>query len=289
MHSMRSIAEKAGVAPATLLRLARRLGLDDYGDLRGICRDRVRDNTRSVPFSHRGRALQARDGAGQGGGFAPDLFIAETRNLEPTLGGDVDDRLDTAVSLLIEARRVLLVARRTCYPVGCCFHYAYSLFRPNGALLEDRAGSFAPELLDIAPADVLLAVSFEPYSTETITAVELAHAAGAPIIAITDVGFSPLARVAEVSFIVGNGSPTFLQSIVVATALVQALATKVFIRAGQEAAMALEKKEALLRARGAYRDGRAARRSTQRLNPRSARADDARAPAAQDGRMTNGR
>ncbi len=289
MHSMRRIAEQAGVAPATMLRLARRLGLDDYDALRGICRDRVRDNTRSVPFSHRGRALQARDGAGQGRGFAPDLLTAETRNLERTLGGDVGDRLDAAVSLLIEARRVLLMARRSCYPVGCCFHYAYSLFRPNGVLLEDRAGSFGPELLDIAPADVLLAVSFEPYSTETITAVELAQASGARIIAVTDVEFSPLARAADVSFVVGNGSPAFLQSIVAATALVQALATKVFIRAGHEAAMALEKKEALLRARGAYWDGRAARRGTQHLNPRSARAADARAPAAQDGRMTNGR
>jgi DNA-binding MurR/RpiR family transcriptional regulator len=158
--------------------------------------------------------------------------------------------------------------------VACCFHYAYSLFRDNGVLLEDRAGSFASELLEIGAGDVLLAVSFEPYSIETITTAEAARATGARILAVTDAEFSPLARLAEVVLIAGNGSPAFLQSIVAATALVQALAIGVFIRAGQQAVAALEQKEARLRAHGAYWDGRAAKATrTQapkgRLNRRS--------------------
>ena len=267
MHSMRRMAEEAGVAPATMLRLARRLGLADYDSLRGICRDRVRDNAKTIPFSHRGRALQARGGAGQGG-LAADMLAAETRNLERTLNSAAGKRLDAAVALLAEAQRVFLIARRSCYPVACCFHYAYSLFRRNGVLLEDRAGSFAPELLEIGPADVLLAISFGPYSIETITTLETARAAGARVVAVTDTEFSPLARAAEVALIAGNGSPAFLQSIAAATALVQALAIGVFVRAGHEAVAALEQKEARLRAGGAYWDGRAAKGSRPKARPR---------------------
>ena len=264
MHSMRRIAEEAGVAPATMLRLARRLGLDDYDSLRGICRDRVRDSARSRAFSQRGRALQARRKGAGGGGLAADMLGSELRNLEHSLGEQAGDGLDAAVALLLEARRVYLVARRSCYPVACCFHYAYSLFRSNAVLVEDRAGSFGPELLDIGPADVMLAISFEPYSSETVAAVQTAQEAGARIVAVTDTEFSPLARAARVSLIAANGSPAFLQSIVAATALVQALAIGVFIAAGGVAVSALEEREARLRARGAYwepRDGRQGRRS----------------------------
>jgi DNA-binding MurR/RpiR family transcriptional regulator len=258
MHSMRRIAEEAGVAPATMLRLARRLGLQDYDSLRSICLDRVRDSAKTIPFSRRGRALQARGGAGGGGGLAADMLAAETQNLERTLNAAAGKRLDAAVALLAEAQRVFLIARRSCYPVACCFHYAYSLFRQNGVLLEDRAGCFAPELLGIGRGDVLLAISFEPYSIETIAAVETARTAGAHLVAVTDTEFSPLARVSEVTLIAGNGSPAFLQSITAATALVQALAIGVFVRAGRQAVVALEQKEARLRAGGAYWEGRPA-------------------------------
>jgi DNA-binding MurR/RpiR family transcriptional regulator len=268
MHSMRRMAQEAGVAPATMLRLARRLGLNDYDSLRGICRDGVRDSAKANAFSRRGRALQARDPAAQGGGLAADMLAAETRNLERTLGADAEQRLEAAIALLAEAERVFLIARRSCYPVACCFHYAYSLFRDNGVLLEDRAGSFAPELLEIGPDDVLLAVSFEPYSIETVTAAEAARAVGARIVAVTDAEFSPLARAAVVALIAGNGSPAFLQSIVAATALVQALALGVFVRAGHQAVAALERKEAKLRARGAYWDGRAKAGRPQAPNAR---------------------
>ena len=61
MHSMRRVASQAGVAPATMLRLARRLGLEDYETLRGICRDVVRRGTDGSPFAQRGRALQSRN------------------------------------------------------------------------------------------------------------------------------------------------------------------------------------------------------------------------------------
>ncbi|MGK7871112.1 MurR/RpiR family transcriptional regulator [Falsiroseomonas sp. E2-1-a20] len=278
MHSMRRIAQQAGVAPVTMLRLARRLGLGDYNSLRSICRDRVRESTPGNHFAQRARALQARGTASEGGGLATDLLAADLlaadrQNLEHTLCPQNAARLQEAMPLLAEARRVLIVARRSCYPVACCFHYAYSLFRTNAVLLEDRAGSFGPELLDIGPSDVLLAVSFEPYSAETITTVETAREAGASILALTDTEFSPLARAATVTLLAANGSPAFLQSIVAATALVQALVIGVFISAGQAAVSALEQKEARLRARSAYSSGPApapgrVARSTNRVAKR---------------------
>lgn len=253
MHSMRRVASQAGVAPATMLRLARRLGLDDYETLRGICRDVVRRNTDGSPFAQRGRALQSRNEDQPGRGLLVDHLGAELDNLEHTLVGDeAAQRLGAATEILLDARRVFVVGRRSCYPVASLFVYAYRLFRANAVLVEDCAGSFGHDLLTIDASDALLAVSFEPYSAETIAVVETAKAAGARVIAITDTAFSPLGRAAAVPLIAANASPAFLQSIVGATALAQALVSDLFLRSGSEAVAALEANEARLRDHGAY-------------------------------------
>lgn len=253
MHSMRRVATKAGVAPATMLRLARRLGLDDYETLRGICRDLVRRSTDGSPFAQRARALQSRREDQGGRGLLADLLHAEHDNLDHTLGGaEAAQRLDAATAILLAARRVFVIGRRSCYPVAASFVYTYRLFRANAVLIEDRAGSFGHDLLDIDAEDALLAVSFEPYSAETIAAVETAKALGARIVAVTDTALSPLGRAASVALIAANASPAFLQSIVAATALTQALVIDLFLRSGPASVEALAANEARLREQGAY-------------------------------------
>lgn len=253
MHSMRRVASQAGVAPATMLRLARRLGLADYETLRGICRDLVRRSTDGSPFAQRGRALQSRSEDQPGRGLLADLLRSELDNLNHTLVGDeAAQRLAAATDILLAARRVFVIGRRSCYPVASFFVYAYRLFRANAVLVEDCAGSFGHDLLTIDASDALLAVSFEPYSAETIAVVETARAAGARVIAITDTAFSPLGRAAAVPLIAANSSPAFLQSIVAATALAQALVSVLFLRSGSAAVVALEANEARLRDHGAY-------------------------------------
>ena len=260
MHSMRRVADKAGVAPATMLRLARRLGLDDYETLRGICRDLVRRNTDGSPFTQRARALQSRRDEQDGHGLLADLLRAELDNLDRTLSSaESGQRLTAATEMLLAARRVFVVGRRSCYPVASFFFYTYRLFRSNAVLIEDCAGSFGHDLIEIGAPDVLLAVSFEPYSAETIAAAEMARVAGARIVAVTDTTLSPLARTASVTLIAANASPAFLQSIVAATALTQALVIDLFLRSGPASVEALATNEARLREQGAYWTGENAR------------------------------
>ncbi|WP_439580087.1 MurR/RpiR family transcriptional regulator [Elioraea sp.] len=265
MHSMRRVAERAGVAPVTMLRLARRLDLDDYETLRGMCRDLVRRRTEDSHFTDRAHALHSRRQSGSRNTLLADLLGAERENIERTLAAPGFAYLRAgARALLRAARRIFVVGRRSCYPVACCFFYAYRLFRPNAILIEDCAGSFGGDLLGIGAADVLLAVSFEPYSTETIAAVETARAAGARVVAVTDTALSPLGRPASVALIAANAGPAFLQSIVAATALAQALVIDLFLRAGGEAVAALATNEARLRAQGAYWTAESGRRKQRR-------------------------
>jgi DNA-binding MurR/RpiR family transcriptional regulator len=68
-------------------------------------------------------------------------------------------------------------------------------------MLIDAVGGLAAEDISFAtPEDRILAISFTPYASETISLAQRAAARGVPIIAITDSPFSPLASVASLWF-----------------------------------------------------------------------------------------
>src|SRR5438132_8067717 len=61
LRSMRNAAGQAGVSPATMTRLARRLGFDSFGALREPYVDRLSGGA-ALPYVRRARALQRREG-----------------------------------------------------------------------------------------------------------------------------------------------------------------------------------------------------------------------------------
>jgi DNA-binding MurR/RpiR family transcriptional regulator len=141
---------------------------------------------------------------------------------------------------------------RKCYPVAFYFHYACRMFRDQVTLLSGWAGTLVDELRDLGPGDAMLAISFEPYTRETVTAVRHAAAAGAAVVAVTDSPVSPLARDADHVLLVANASPSFFRSLVGAMALAEALVAFLVARGGERTVAGLGQAERQLRAFGAY-------------------------------------
>ena len=81
---------------------------------------------------------------------------------------------------------------RACFPVAFSLVYVYRLFRPTVHLLEGMGGVREMQLRAIDKGDALIAISFAPYSQETVHAVELARARGCKVLALTDSLASPL-------------------------------------------------------------------------------------------------
>ena len=82
--------------------------------------------------------------------------------------------LSTCAEALGSARRVYVVGLRGCFPVAFFFHYVYRMFRDNVVLLDGRGGTFADESRALEPGDLVFAISVEPYTHETVRAVDYA-------------------------------------------------------------------------------------------------------------------
>ena len=237
---LRRVAARAGVAPATLVRLARAMDFSSYSAFRDVFAQRLR----SGPGRYGGnaRALQARESAQAGdgpaasgsGGVLGELFAMDKDNLDRTLAENPPASFCAAAGRLMAARRVYVVGRRKCFPVASYFHYAARMCRKDVFLAQGIGGMVMDDLVEISGDDVLLAAGFDPYAKETVMAVQYARVRGAGLIAITDSPVSPLAAEGGDVFVVANASPSFFRSITGAMAIAQALVAQMVARGGEE-------------------------------------------------------
>ncbi|MGS1001952.1 MurR/RpiR family transcriptional regulator [Burkholderia glumae] len=246
VSSMRKLAQRAQVQPASLVRLAQQFGFPGWNELRDLFVARVR--ARPAPMTQRARSLVK---PGAKAALSQDLLAAQQQNLAASAARN-QRALAEAARLIRKAPHVHVAGFRSCYPVAFGFVYAYRLFRPSVSLLAGVAGSLEMELHAIGQASVTVIVSFAPYSTEATRVANIARERGSRIVAITDSAASPVALAADATLIFGHDSPSFFPSLVAAHALAEALVAQLLALEGGGAVAALERSEAELHARGAY-------------------------------------
>lgn len=246
LHSMRGSARLAGVTPATMTRLAQRLGFDGFDALR-------------APFVRHlaeGRAtpVAARSGAG-----APALAstlgaLNETQraHVGAVLVANPVPALVAAADAMLGARAVFFLGLRISHGVAFQMHYAYSLLARNGFLLTHLGGTLSDQLLQVTDGCLLVAISQSPYARTTVDAVQTARAQQARLLALTDTPLAPIARGAEHLLLFGGAANSYLHSTSGALALIETLLTVVADRGGERAQRYLAMRRQRLLAERAY-------------------------------------
>lgn len=254
--SMRQMAERAGVQPAIMVRLAQRLGKAGYDALREPFRASLKGRTSD--FGQQARDLQARVG-NRGGGrplgrLASELIALERENLATTLDALGGDRVAEASRALSAARCLYVAGQRSLLSVASYVHQVASMFRRDVVLLDGVGDAYADMLRHAGPDDTLLIFTFHPYTRGSIRAAQFAHRRGARIVAVSDGADSPLAELTEDMLCVASEGPGLVPSVVSAMAVAQILTNQMLAQGGQEALEALAETEAQLDAFEAYWD-----------------------------------
>ncbi|RVT91483.1 MurR/RpiR family transcriptional regulator [Rhodovarius crocodyli] len=265
VFSMRELARRAGVPPVTMVRLAQRLGLAGYAELRRHYVNGVRAGRLLGPAANRNadaaRGIAAAAARSTGAlGFAAEFFAAEQEILHRSLAGLNEAALQQAATLLAQARRVQVVGRRTTYPAAFALAYALRKARPDVSLADDTAGAPETFLEDMAPGDVVVAISFAPYSRLTQSLADAAAQAGARVIGIGDAPTAPLAKLAGALFFVApTTSRAFPESAVGALAMGNLLVALTVATLGAPAQQRIRANERRIVAAGEYLQARTAR------------------------------
>ncbi len=245
--SMREIAGRIGVAPATLLRLARALGFTDWSSMRDVY---VADFRASSPlYAERADALVRREG---GTALAKDMLHAQQAGIGHVLAANPAEAIEEAARMLAAAPRIFVAAFLSCRAPGTAFAYICRLFRSNIVMLGGEGSSLAADLAAIGPDDAVLAINFRPYAREIHAIAEAVRRSGATLVSIADSRATPLAAQARSILLFGTESPSFFPSITPAMALVESLAAAMLAHAGDAAAARIGAIEQALYDSGAY-------------------------------------
>jgi DNA-binding MurR/RpiR family transcriptional regulator len=221
-----SIAIAASVQPSTLVRFAQQLGFDGFTSLQAVFRERLRE--RNSSYEERLNALRADVGGnGTNHRILEGFLSASGTSLEQMARALDDGTLDRAIAALAGAETIYILARRRSYPVASYMAYALGKLGVRYQMVESAAG-LSPEILSFATRrDVALAVSFSPYTAETIDEARLLAERGVPVIAITDSAFSPLVQLATIWFEVAEADFGGFRTLSATMALSMALAVGV--------------------------------------------------------------
>jgi len=244
--SMRAFAAEAGVRPATLLRLAQRLGFEGWSDLKDAFI--VDLGLRSDTYVSRAEKLIAKSAQPA---LYDEVFNAHQANLAYTQAENKQE-MQQAVTLLDEADNVYVCGFRASFPVAWSLYYVYRLFNRNASLIDGLASNVELFTREFTRSDCLLLTGFAPYSRESLSVLNAAQQAGTRIIAVTDSPVSPLAQVADCTLLFSVDSPSFFPSVVSGMGLAECLLAMLVARHGREAVNKIESAERYLIDSGAY-------------------------------------
>ena len=237
-----TLASHAQVAPATITRFAKELGFAGFAELQAVFRERLVGP--HVPYAE--RVTRLREGGGTAEIADADLkdsgrvfegFVQAAVNSLVRIEESLDrSELEAFVEALVECEVVHVAAARGAFSIGAYSVYGLANVGKRTHLVDNLGAMRAEQIAAMGPNDVLLAVTFDDYTPETVDAARMAAASGRKVIAITDNELSPVVSVASHVLYVTEARLGHFRSQVPALVVCQAVIVSLGRRLGEQAA-----------------------------------------------------
>ncbi|MBO3094333.1 MurR/RpiR family transcriptional regulator [Cellulomonas dongxiuzhuiae] len=216
-YTAAELATLAGVSKATMSRLFRDLGFEDF--------TQVRDHVRGLRQHGLPVVL----------GDAPDLdahAATEAAAVRAAVTG-LAAHLDAVADLLAHAPRVLVVGLRSSYPVALHLRQQLTQVRPHVTLLPQPGQSWSEDVVDLSPQDAVVLVAFRRRPPGVRALAERLRAGGTPVVLLADPTAQALAAYATWWLECPVQARGAFDSYAAASSVVAALADAVLARRGR--------------------------------------------------------
>lgn len=215
------LGETVGVSESTVVRFANALGYSGYPKLQAALQELIKNKLTTVQ-----RVEMAND------------YSDENTILNKILKGDIDNIRETleeidgeafheAVSRLLKARKIYILGMRTSFVVAQYLGFYLGIILDNVHTVRMDMGDAFEQIVRIGEDDVVIAFSFPRYSKKSFQLVKYAKEKGAHVISITDSLFAPIASESDNTLIVKSNMASFVDSLVPAMSVANALAVAV--------------------------------------------------------------
>lgn len=239
MLSAQKIAGKSGVSEATVHRLAQALAYPNFSGMLQDLRGHVLKDQRAVKnfvytTSH------------QEDSWIEKHFVQEIENLRETMAWTDKADVHQAARMLLDADRIWIAGWRMGLSVTSFFSFVLKYMLGNCELIPQ--GGVAEYAAYIQPGDLVFVCGFPRYCSRTLKVAALAKEQGTKVIALTDSGLSPFAKLADLTLYAACRSTGFLDSYTASLSVVNALINEISHLEKERVKINIEKMEVMFKA-----------------------------------------
>lgn len=249
LDPIRVSAKRIGISPNSLVRLAQYLGFENFEDLREPFRRALREQSEPADGASWLKRMSAQ------GGFAEHQAAVagnEASVVNRSLQRLSPEKAEAVIEAMLSARDVYVAATRASYALAYFFHYVGRMALPNLHLVPRHMGSPVEEMMEMGQQDALMAITFPPYSQETIRALRQANELGTKVILISDSELIAPGIKADLFLQVSTQSPHHFGCYAGAFSVLECLLSHLFRLGGDPATDRVAKYQALREDIGAY-------------------------------------
>jgi len=226
VETLSIIAGRCDVQPSTIVRFAKAFGYSGASEMQRLFRDEILTTPPSPSYSERVRQFHQKFNSEDW--LLPfnvmhDFTESNIIALEHLRESVREEDLERSIELMHRAHTVFIGGVRRSFPVAAYLAYSLSHVEKRAFLLDGVAGMTSEQSWMLGPEDIVIAVSFMPYASETADLAKRAKASGAPLIAISDTRLNPVARNAEICFEIKDAEVRKFRSLTASMCLAQTL------------------------------------------------------------------
>ena len=222
------LGDIVGVSESTVVRFANALGYSGYPKLQAALQELIKNKLTTVQ-----RVEMAKE------------YNDDTTILNKVLKSDIDNikttmdeinikAFEESANKLLKAKKIYIIGMRSSFVIAQYLGFYLNIIHDNVQIIRMDMGDAFEQIVRVGKDDVVLAISFPRYSKKSYQVVSYAKEKGAHIISLTDSVFAPVASIADNVLLVKSNMASFVDSLVPALSVANALIISVGMKEKEE-------------------------------------------------------
>jgi DNA-binding MurR/RpiR family transcriptional regulator len=226
LDTIATIAKSANVQPSALIRFAKRFNYSGFREMQRIFQAYVTTHT----ASYKERITKDMIAIQKSVKDSPSALLRQycqenIVSLDHLQNGVAAEDLNSAIDLIKLADHIYIIGQRRSLPISTYLTYTLSHIGRKVHLLDGIGGLLNEQCTNITKNDLVICISFYPYSSEVQHVIQHISKEKTPYVAISDNKISPISRNATVSFSIHDAEVHGFRSLTASMLLAQTLAT----------------------------------------------------------------
>jgi len=215
--SVHDISEDSSASTATVVRFAQRIGFSGFSELRDAIAGIIQNdlNQQVYPFIDN---------------LDDDVLTSvanqDIQDINNTLNTLDRESFTTAIDAVMSANRIYTAGLGVSYLLSQILAYQLNQVGLDANPLRQGETSFLEQLLYASEDDLLMVLSYPPYSRETIDAAQFATERGIKVIAITDKPAAPVTFCSDNFLVVKSENMLYTNSFAAISVIINAISTE---------------------------------------------------------------